>query len=105
MIKVNCWQFKKCGRQPGGEKAGELGVCPAANEDAAEGINCGEKGGRSCWVLAGTLCGGHVQGTFATKLVNCMQCEFYRLVLNEEGKGFVQSLEIQARIAKKKKKE
>jgi len=105
MVKVNCWQFKKCGRQPDGEKVAELGVCIAAIEDAAEGINRGIKGGRACWALAGTLCGGQVQGTFASKLANCMQCEFYKLVLVEEGKGFVQSREIQERLTEKKKKE
>ena len=104
MGKVNCWQFKKCGRQIGGEKFGELGACPAATEEAADGINCGNKGGRTCWALAGTLCGGKVQGIFATKLSNCMQCDFYRLVLDEEGKGFVQSREILERIGDKKKK-
>ena len=103
MVKVNCWQFKKCGRQPDGEKVDELGVCTAAIEDAAEGINSGIKGGRACWALAGTLCGGKVQGTFASKLANCLQCEFYKLVLSEEGKGFVPSREIQERITKKMK--
>jgi len=105
MVKDNCWQFKKCGRQPSGEKVDELGVCPAALEDAADGINNGVDGGRSCWALAGTLCGGKVQGTFATKLANCMQCEFYKLVLQEEGKDFAQSKEILERIKEKKKKE
>ncbi len=32
MGKLNCWDFKKCGRQSGGEKAHELGVCPASTE-------------------------------------------------------------------------
>ena len=105
MAKVNCWQFKKCGRQPSGEKTDELGVCPAAIEGAADGINSGVEGGRSCWALAGTLCGGKVQGTFATKLANCMQCEFYKLVLQEEGKDFVQSREILERLKEKKKNE
>ena len=27
---ANCWEVKQCGRQPGGPKAGEFGVCPAA---------------------------------------------------------------------------
>lgn len=45
MAKVNCWQFKKCGRQPTGDKADELGVCPAANESLADGINSGIEGG------------------------------------------------------------
>ena len=105
MVKINCWQFKKCGRQSRGEKVDELGVCPAALEDSADGINSGVDGGRSCWALAGTLCGGKVQGTFATKLANCMQCEFYKLVLQEEGKDFVQSKEILERIKEKKKNE
>ena len=35
---------------------------------------------RACWVLTGTFCGGKIQGTFATKLINCIECEFNRLV-------------------------
>ncbi|MGE5174112.1 MAG: two-CW domain-containing protein, partial [Betaproteobacteria bacterium] len=30
MEKLNCWEHKKCGRQPGGHKVAELGVCPSA---------------------------------------------------------------------------
>ncbi len=103
MVKVNCWQFKKCGRQQDGANAAELGVCPAAIEEAVEGVNCGKKGGRACWALAGTLCGGKVQGTFASKITNCMHCDFYQLVRNEEGKDFIQSREILARLGKRKK--
>jgi hypothetical protein len=85
MPKLNCWEFKKCGREPGGAKAAELGVCPAALEIRTHGINSGQNGGRACWALTGTLCGGRVQGTFAMKLGNCIECEFYRLVAVEEG--------------------
>jgi hypothetical protein len=84
MAKQNCWEFKKCGRQPGGPKAAELGVCPAAVETKANGINGGVKGGRACWALTGTLCGGKVQGTFAAKFGSCMSCEFYKTVQAEE---------------------
>jgi hypothetical protein len=28
-MKVNCWEFKKCGRESQGPNAAELGVCPA----------------------------------------------------------------------------
>lgn len=83
----NCWEFKKCGREPGGVKALELGVCPAASENKVYGINNGRFGGRVCWMLAGTLCGGQVQGTFATKLLNCKNCDFYKQVVEEEGKN------------------
>lgn len=102
MAKLNCWQFKQCGREPGGGKVAELGVCPAAIEHAADGINDGSKGGRACWALAGTLCGGKVQGTFASKLANCMQCDFYKLVVAEEGKDFIPSKMILKEIAEKR---
>jgi len=85
MAKQNCWEFKKCGRQPGGEKTDELGVCPASIEERVNGANSGKNGGRACWPLVGTLCGGKVQGTFAQKISNCMKCEFYQQVGQEEG--------------------
>ena len=85
MPKMNCWESKKCGRQPGGMKVAESGVCPAASESRVNGANGGRNGGRACWVVAGTLCGGTVQGTFASKLANCMKCDFYQLVQKEEG--------------------
>ncbi len=67
-MAVNCWEFKKCGRQEGGEKVAELGVCPAFTKNA----------GKACWLVAGTFCGGKVQGTFAQKEVSCISCEFYK---------------------------
>ena len=85
MAKQNCWEFKKCGRQPGGAKAGELGIRPASTEKRVHGVNNGMNGGRSCWALAGTLCSGQVQGMFAQKLSNCLKCEFYQLVGAERG--------------------
>lgn len=87
-MKANCWEHKKCGRQPGGPKASDLGVCPAANNSRANGIHGGKNGGRACWVIAGTLCGGQVQGSFASKLSNCLACDFYSAVQHEEGQGF-----------------
>jgi hypothetical protein len=84
-MRQNCWEYKKCGREPGGVKSKELGVCPAAVEPRLNSVNSGKNGGRACWALAGTLCGGKVQGTFASKLANCLQCEFYGLVAKEEG--------------------
>jgi hypothetical protein len=46
---------------------GDLGVCPAHSQDA----------GVACWLVAGTFCGGKVQGTYAQKATGCMACEFY----------------------------
>jgi hypothetical protein len=64
---MNCWEFKECGREDKGTKAKELGVCPAYPNHGAH-----------CARIAGTLCGGKVQGAFALKLSNCMQCDFYK---------------------------
>lgn len=84
MEKKNCWEFKKCGREPNGVHAHDLGVCPATQEGRLDGIHGGNNAGRSCWVLAGTLCGGKVQGTFAQKFKNCEFCDFYQKVKQEE---------------------
>ncbi len=98
-MSLNCWEFKKCGRQPGGAKAGELGVCPAAVEARVDGTNRGTNGGRSCWAIAGTLCGGKVQGIFATKLANCKECEFYTLVTNEEGPALARVRDVLTKLS------
>ena len=89
MDKLNCWQHMGCGREPGGEKAEELGVCPAATEKRLEGVNDGNNGGRTCWVIAGTMCNGKPQGTFADKFRDCAKCEFFLMVRNEQGEDFV----------------
>ncbi len=88
MTKTNCWEFKKCGREPGGAKANDLGVCAAAIETSTEGVNGGKHGGRICWAVTGTLCGGKVQGTFARKIANCLlDCAFFKAVMQEEKKS------------------
>jgi len=84
MAKKNCWELKQCGREPGGAKAKELGVCAAAIETKMNGIHGGQNGGRTCWVVGGTLCGGKVQGTFAAKMANCLSCDFFKSVAAEE---------------------
>jgi len=88
MPAVNCWEYTKCERQPGGEKAGELGVCPAATDTAYTGQNEGENGSRICWALTGTLCGARVQGTAAQKMNICLACDFYKQVKLEEDAAF-----------------
>ncbi|GAB4144585.1 MAG: hypothetical protein Fur0037_12400 [Planctomycetota bacterium] len=65
---MNCWQHMKCGRQAGGDKAAEMGVCPAFTQGAGE----------ACWLIAGTFCQGRVQGSSAQKQHNCVACDFYK---------------------------
>lgn len=83
--KLNCWEYMHCGRGPGGKMVAEKGVCPAAVEDSFDGINAGTNAGRVCWAVAGTCCGGKIQGTFAEKRGSCTSCKFYQTVQQEEG--------------------
>jgi len=83
----NCWEFMKCGREPGGQKADRSGICPAAADTSFDGINSGVCAGRICWAVAGTFCNGKIQGTFAEKRKSCTACEFYRKVQAEEEKA------------------
>jgi hypothetical protein len=71
---MNCWVFKKCGREKGGINEKSLGVCPVYPNH-----------GRHCARVAGTLCGGKVQGSFAMKAANCMRCDFYKSPYYDKG--------------------
>ena len=77
--------MKKCGREVVGKNVAELGPCPAANNAFCDGINDGYNGGRICWAIAGTFCGGKIQGNFAQKSISCMSCEVYKKIKEEEG--------------------
>ena len=72
---VPCWRVLGCGREVGGALVDELGVCPTAEENM----------GHSCWVVAGTLCGGAVQGFFAQKPESCLTCEVFQLYHRTNG--------------------
>jgi hypothetical protein len=85
MVKSNCWEIKNCGRELGGNRNSEFGICPAANDSSCDGINGGKNSGRICWAIAGTFCGGKVQGDFAQKSVSCMSCEVFKQIKSEEG--------------------
>lgn len=56
-LDTKCWVKKDCGRE----------ACPAYNNP------CGR-----CWLIAGTMCGGEVQGQFAKKYKSCIECEVYQ---------------------------
>lgn len=84
----NCWEITGCGRGPGGDRVHEMGVCPAAVESVLEGLNGGLMAGRACWMLAGTFCGGRVNGTWAEKRLSCMSCSFFKQVRAEQGSNF-----------------
>lgn len=66
MAGVNCWEFKRCGREEGGADAGRLGVCPAYPHD-----------GHRCSRVAGTLSGGPTRCSGATGDAGCLRCDFF----------------------------
>ncbi|MDP4210303.1 MAG: hypothetical protein Q8928_15935 [Bacteroidota bacterium] len=86
MSKINCWEFKKCGREPGGANVKEQGICPASIERRANGIHGGKNGGRCCWAVMATQCSGGdtKEKSFANKLSACISCEFYKVAFKEE---------------------
>jgi hypothetical protein len=88
VAKLNCWEVRKCGREPGGARSRELGVCLAATDKLNNGKNGGKNGGRMCWAVVGTYCGGPVTCLRARELVSCVACEFFKQVKDEEGQGF-----------------
>lgn len=98
MGKLNCWEFKNCGREPGGSKAAEMSICPAATEKRAAGLNDGKYGGRCCWAIAGTFCGGFMQGTFAMKQRTCLKCTFFKQVIREQLEDYTNTKEILERL-------
>ncbi len=75
---INCWEYMKCGREVNGQNVEELGVCPVLKSEALNIVHNGKFAGRCCWIVAGTLCSGEVQGSQATKLDTCRSCDFYK---------------------------
>ncbi|MCD6460643.1 hypothetical protein J7L67_08260 [bacterium] len=59
---LNCWEYKKCGREAGGYNVHELGVCKASIDHELKSVYSGRNGGRYCRRVPGTLCAGKVQG-------------------------------------------
>jgi len=62
-IDSQCWQNLNCSEKN----------CPAYRNE------CGR-----CWLIAGTMCGGEVQGKFAEKYGTCTSCEVYLNVIGND---------------------
>ncbi len=99
--KKNCWEIMACGRGPAGNDGAGEDVCPAALAGALDGVHGGTNGGRACWVVAGTFCGGVVQGQFARKYFDCRACAFYEQVRGEEKGKMLKPRELLDRLARR----
>ena len=85
---MNCWEYMKCGREPGGINAGSHGGCRASTNRLLDKVHGGLNAGRSCWAIAGSLSRFDITGTFAKQHKDCRSCQFFQLVKEEEGKDF-----------------
>ena len=59
-----CWEHMQCKQDVNHDES-----CPAYPHF-----------GRICWAVAGTLCAGKIQGTYAQKIHDCHRCGYYRSV-------------------------
>jgi len=82
--RLNCWEFRNCGQGPDNPES----ICPVPKAVEKNGINGGFNAGRYCWVFPGTRCAEGIQSSFERKPIECLTCEFFRLVEVEEGSGF-----------------
>ena len=79
--KLNCWEFKKCGREKGGLMVDILGECPVATAMKYDGQNDGIAAGRACWMV-NSGCRSFRAGVLKANC--CLNCEFYKRVVFEE---------------------
>ncbi len=96
MKKLNCWEYKNCGKESNGDDSifEEAGTCPASTELCTDGVNDGKNAGRACWAIAGTLCSEDVRSDCSRKIKSCLECDFYKQVQKEEGEMFVTGSEL-----------
>jgi len=83
--KQNCWEYKECGREPGGFEIEKYGICSASTSVEVDGLNDGKNGGRICWAVAGTFMDGEIAGKFAADKFSCVNCDFFKFVSDEQG--------------------
>ena len=62
-LDCKCWEIMQCSETD----------CPAYKND------CGR-----CWLIAGTMCGGKVQGKFADKYDSCTSCVVYQQAIGDD---------------------
>lgn len=81
--KLNCWEFRNCGMEPGGIFSEIYGVCPIARTMKYDGVNGGLGAGRACWVVMNKSAG---KGPFICRnnRQSCYDCGFYKRVRSEE---------------------
>ncbi len=75
----------ECGREPKGIEDRMYDTCSVPTFTEADGLNDGKNGGRICWAIAGTFGNGNVTGKYACEKFSCANCDFFKLVSDEQG--------------------
>ena len=74
---MNCWEFKKCRREPGGENAEKL-----------NGVNHGNNAGRYFWKVKISEENQNSADNTLSAIMTCIECDFPIKVKAEEKNGF-----------------
>jgi hypothetical protein len=77
-----------CGREAGGRKAGELGICPVSLRSQPEGVSRAAGRGQPCWAFPGNACDHRSDGQPGQDSLACRQCERMQQVCDREGRYF-----------------
>ena len=85
---MNCWEFKKCGREPGGKNSQRLGTCRASIENKFNGVNHGVNAGRYCWKVKISEENNNESDKTLSAIMNCIECDFFIKVKAEEKNKF-----------------
>jgi len=78
IAKLNCWEYKNCGREKGGLLAELSGECPVSSTMKYDGQNGGKGAGRVCWMVPDSIC------AINNSRLSCCDCDFYNRVVYEE---------------------
>lgn len=71
--RQRCWEIKSCTKRD----------CPAYNSTDYR-----------CWLQAGTLCNGEVQGEFARKYRSCFECDVFHIISAEPLTALCENIDI-----------
>jgi hypothetical protein len=80
--KLNCWEFKNCGREKSGLMVPILGECPVPGSMKFDGLNNGQGAGRACWMVDRAPL--RLRAGRSTCSSRCCTCDFYKRVVFEQ---------------------
>jgi len=87
--KINCWEFHGCDVEPISDYVIDFRVCAATWTEEMHGVHGGKNAGRACWAVVGSMCGLHNSDRTCMHAATCEECDFYKLVREEEGDAFI----------------